>query len=86
MTTAQTHAENSVPLYFNEFTQKFGEYRVENERQHGELGQRVDALRGEMHREFVSQLRWMIGLGIVMIASLGGSVVYSAIYVASRLE
>lgn len=70
---------------FTTFLVEFGRFREENQREHGELRDDQGRLRAEMHREFNSQLRWMIGtiggMGVAVVVAIATS----AIHIAGRL-
>ena len=94
-TQAQTPQQEGeqLPRYFADFLIEFGKFREENERQHGALRTEthdlvaalrteIQELRTEMHREFASQIRWIIGT----IGGMGLAIIGSIIYVASRIS
>ena len=74
---------------FATFLVEFGRFREENQREHGQLREDAECrhgeLRAEMHKEFSSQLRWMIGTIGGLGAAVVVAIVTSTVYIAGRL-
>ncbi len=74
---------------FAAFLAEFGRFREDNQREHGQLRadseRRHGELRVEMHKEFNSHLRWIIGtiggMGVAVLVAI----VTSTVYIAGRL-